>query len=176
MRNLVIRPATLVDAAPLANLTAQVFTATYGAQIPPEILQRYLTATASAVALAQNLRRPDTLYVGAWQHEQLIGLSKLVAAAPNFPQAGDQPAELAKLYVDPHYHGQGVAAQLLQATFAAAGQLGYDRLWLCVWQENRRAVAFYRKWGFTVVGEMPVHVESVVFADWVMTRKVINCE
>jgi diamine N-acetyltransferase len=176
MRNPVIRPATLADAAPLSALTTQVFTATYGAQIPPEMLKRYLAATASPAAIAASLGQSNTLYLGAWQHDQLLGLSKLVAGAPALPVAGEQPVELAKLYVDPRYHGQGVAAQLLQATLVAAAQLGYDRLWLCVWQENRRALAFYHKWGFAVVGELPVWVESVVFDDWVMVKEIINCE
>jgi ribosomal protein S18 acetylase RimI-like enzyme len=31
--------------------------------------------------------------------------------------------------------------------------VGSDRIWLGVWERNERALAFYRKFGFDVVGD-----------------------
>ena len=35
----------------------------------------------------------------------------------------------------------------------ALQQRGSTTAWLGVWEHNPRAIAFYRKWGFTPVGE-----------------------
>lgn len=167
-----LRPATLADAAALSNLTQAVFTATYGAAIKGEILQRYLAAQASPAALLQSLSAPEVVYTVALAGSRLIGFSKVATTTPPASISCARPVELAKLYVDPAYHGVGVAGQLLAHTLTIVQGRGHTSLWLCVWKANGRALAFYRKWSFTVVGEQPVYVESIAFDDWVMRRSL----
>lgn len=167
-----IRPATLGDAAALASLTQAVFTATYGAAINGEILQRYLAAQASPTALLHALAAPEVTYTVALAGSRLIGFSKVATTAPPASIPCAKPVELAKLYVDSAYHGTGVAGQLLAHTLAMVQGRGHSSLWLCVWKANGRALAFYHKWSFNVVGEQPVYVESVAFDDWVMRRSL----
>ena len=56
--------------------------------------------------------------------------------------------ELDWLMVHPDFHGTKVAARLMQA---GIDWLGADRpLWLNVIRHNRRAISFYRKFGFEI--------------------------
>jgi ribosomal protein S18 acetylase RimI-like enzyme len=174
MAEFLLRRATPRDALALACLTKVVFTTTYGAVLEHEILQRYLATHASPTAMTDALSAPDVAYTVALTETRLIGFSKVaVTKAPTaIPCA--KPIELAKLYVDPAYHGTGVAGQLLAHTLAMVQDRGHTSLWLCVWKANARALAFYRKWSFAVVGEQPVYVESVAFDDWVMMRPLAS--
>jgi ribosomal protein S18 acetylase RimI-like enzyme len=61
---------------------------------------------------------------------------------------------------------------LLAETLDAARQRGWRTLWLCAWQHNPRAIAFYRKHGFVQVGHTEVLVEDVVFHDFIMSRRL----
>ena len=54
-----------------------------------------------------------------------------------------------------------------------AARWGGDALWLSVWQENARGIAFYRKCGFEVAGTQPFVVGEDVQRDWIMWRPVI---
>jgi len=61
-----------------------------------------------------------------------------------------------------------VAEVLMMACVADARRRGGRTLWLGVWQENPRAIAFYRKAGFRVVGMTSFRLGSQVQADHVM--------
>ena len=40
----------------------------------------------------------------------------------------------------------------MQASIKEAKDKGFDCLWLGVWENNKRAILFYEKWGFNKVG------------------------
>lgn len=71
------------------------------------------------------------------------------------------PQFIGALFVNQAAHGHGVA-QLLMATAKAA----YQRLMLEVYQENHRAVAFYRKEGFTSTAD--THHPGTGLPTWIM--------
>ena len=98
-------------------------------------------------------------------------MSKLVEGAPvNHPLLN--AVELARLYVDVGWHGSGIARALLEKALAAVREQGYDSIWLCVWERNARAIAFYRKHGFAEFGQMPVFVDEIRFDDLLMRRNL----
>jgi ribosomal protein S18 acetylase RimI-like enzyme len=78
--------------------------------------------------------------------------------------------ELKRLYVARACHGQGVAQALMDAALDAARARGAQTMWLGVWERNPRAVAFYRKYGFTRVGEHTFMLGTDAQTDWVLAR------
>ena len=62
--------------------------------------------------------------------------------------------EIIALYVLKDYCGKGVGHQLMQAAFAALDS--YPEILLWVLEDNKRAIAFYRKMGFVFDGEEKV--------------------
>jgi ribosomal protein S18 acetylase RimI-like enzyme len=58
----------------------------------------------------------------------------------------------------------------MDAALAAARVRGAETLWLGVWERNARAVAFYRKYGFTRVGEHTFVLGSDTQTDWLLAR------
>jgi ribosomal protein S18 acetylase RimI-like enzyme len=65
---------------------------------------------------------------------------------------GTDRLELSRFYVDRPWHGRGVAQALMTATVSEAAERGAPTLWLGVWEQNARGIAFYRKCGFAEVG------------------------
>jgi ribosomal protein S18 acetylase RimI-like enzyme len=65
---------------------------------------------------------------------------------------------------------RGVGAALMRACISQAQQKGFQSIWLGVWQRNERAYAFYRKWGFQVVGEHVFQLGSDPQNDWIVER------
>jgi tRNA (guanine37-N1)-methyltransferase len=60
--------------------------------------------------------------------------------------------ELSKCYVRAGFHGAGVAAALMRASFDAGRSRGASGIWLGVNQHNARAIRFYEKSGYARVG------------------------
>lgn len=171
-----IRPATVDDAAALADLGALVFRHTYGAAIPSPTLDAYLVRTFTPATLRLALLDVDTSYLVATQADRLIGYSKCATTSPPACVQGAKVSELVNLYVHPAYQGSGVGRRLLQQTIQVATTQYLTTLWLCVWQANQRAIDFYQRFGFTIVGTTEVYVDNVVFDDWVMQKQSLSSE
>ena len=78
--------------------------------------------------------------------------------------------EISRFYVDRPWHGRGIARVLMSACVAEARSRGADALWLLVYQDNPRAVAFYEKSGFHRAGTQPFRLGSRIDQDWLMVR------
>lgn len=83
---------------------------------------------------------------------QLVGFTQVVLARPHPAVDAKRPAELNRIYVTADRHGKGIAQALMKAAFASARAAGADCLWLGVWEHNPKAMAFYRKFDFEIVG------------------------
>lgn len=62
-----------------------------------------------------------------------------------------QAGEIIALYVLKDYYGKGVSKQLMHAAFVALNQ--FSKIYLWVLKDNKRAIAFYQKMGFTFDGQ-----------------------
>ena len=95
---------------------------------------------------------------------------QLDAAAPAI--SGERPVEIQRFYVEASHHGTGLAHQLMAHVLSRAQAAGSAALWLGVWERNLRALAFYRKWRFDVVGEHTFMLGDDPQHDLVMCRNV----
>ena len=69
----------------------------------------------------------------------------------NFRDEAIQAVEIIALYVLKDYYGKGVSEQLMHAAFVALDQ--FSEIYLWVLKDNKRAIAFYQKMGFTFDGQ-----------------------
>lgn len=169
-----IRRATAADAAPLAAFAARTFRATYGPTADPatgggsrtEDVEAYVTAHFGEYLQRAELADPArATFVADAGDGSLAAYAQLAHAAT---LGGD--AELTRIYVDPRWHGRGVAHIVLDAVAEAARAAGAMRLRLAVYQRNLRAVAFYRRQGFVVAGPGQFQMGAEVQDDWIMVR------
>ena len=69
----------------------------------------------------------------------------------NYRDETIQAGEIIALYVLKDYYGKGVSKQLMHAAFVALAQ--FSEIYLWVLKDNKRAIAFYQKMGFTFDGQ-----------------------
>ena len=60
----------------------------------------------------------------------------------------------------------------MTACLEEASKRECDVIWLDVWKENPRGIAFYRKWGFEIVGEQGFQMGEELQEDWIMVREL----
>jgi GNAT superfamily N-acetyltransferase len=81
-----------------------------------------------------------------------VGYATLHRGAIGNGVIANAPAEVQRIYVDQPWHGRRVGETLMKSCIAQSRAWHCDALWLAVWEENPRAIAFYQKMGFQVVG------------------------
>lgn len=175
------RVAAVDDARALAAFAERAFRDTYGGASGAADVDAYVGAHFGVAQQTAELRdaaiRTLLLEDAAGV---LVGYAQLrltPAAGAPVPGGvqGAAPVELARFYVDRSWHGRGAAQQLLAAVDAelAGRPLGAEPLWLSVYQENPRAIAFYRRAGFVAVGEATFQLGGELQHDWVLARIVL---
>ena len=69
----------------------------------------------------------------------------------NFRDVAIQAGEIIALYVLKDYYGKGIAQKLMKEALTTLEQ--FSEIFLWVLKENKRAIAFYQKMGFTFDGQ-----------------------
>lgn len=166
-----IRPAGAEDAAALALVASATFLEAYAGLVPVADMIAHCESQNSAdafrTALADGAR--------AWLVEAVrtgapLGFALLTASVLPDPQPGD--IELKRIYLLDRCKGQGLAGDLLDTVIAACG--GYRRLVLGTNRDNQRALGFYRKTGFEVIGTRNFTVGAQVFDDYILAKALEN--
>ncbi|MFK7885748.1 MAG: GNAT family N-acetyltransferase [Gammaproteobacteria bacterium] len=174
MTDLIIRHAVAADAESLATLARASFVEAFGAQNQPEHLAAHCDNSFSASKQAQEIVDPARVTVLAQMGAALVGYVQVLSHSPNENVDAEQPAEVCRLYVLSAWHGRGVAQALMQEVLRVTAHA--DVLWLGVWEENPRGIAFYKKYGFEVVGRQIFDVGSDPQHDFVMAVSLENDE
>ena len=174
-----IRRALPGEERELASLAESLFRQGYGVTHPEPELSRYIARTFSAERFAQYLMDPRMTILVADQAPTgpLVGYAILRDGPPGGDQltGGKEPIEIVRFYVDQKWHGAGVAQALMTACILEATTRGRDVIWLQAWQQAARALAFYRKMGFSVIGTAKFEFGARIDDDFLLVRRVDAC-
>jgi len=163
-----VRDATAADAGALATFAAAVFAETYATTALPADIAAHLATHFSAVRQGAEIADPARRTWLAEVDGTLAGYAQLRSGTPTpagvVVGASGPVLELQRLYVGSPWHGRGVAQALMSTCMASAS----GGLWLNVYKANARAIAFYEKAGFRIVGEVTFVLGTDPQVDFVM--------
>jgi diamine N-acetyltransferase len=165
-----IRKAVEADALLLTELGAATFSQAFAKDNSTEDMAVYLENAFSVQKQKAEINQPGSIFLIAEIDDKPAGYARLLAGSSETCITGRNPVELVRIYVLQEWIGSGTGSKLMQACLEAARKGGFDVIWLGVWQKNDRAVAFYQKWGFEVVGTHTFLLGSDLQHDWVMQR------
>jgi len=159
------RDADAADAAALALFAERTFVETFGHLYPPEDLSAYVGAKYQTHVIAAEIADAETRYVLALRDGAIVGYSKL--GVVDMDVDATDALELHRLYVDTSVKGAGVAKTLMDDGLAWARGKGARVMFLSVWENNTRAQAFYKRYGFEHVKEHKFMVGRVADRDFI---------
>jgi ribosomal protein S18 acetylase RimI-like enzyme len=98
----------------------------------------------------------------------------LVLCPPDLPPEVLLPGdtEIRRIYVLHRFHGDHVGGRLMQTACDAARRTGKKRALVGVYGRNEPAIAFYKRVGFSVVGERKFTVGATTHDDLVLALKL----
>lgn len=172
MSSVEIRHATSKDAALIAELSQQTFYDTFAAANTQENMDKFLGEQFSREMLMKEVGAPGNIFLLAEQDGRAIGYARL--REDNNPPglAGLSTLEIARIYTVKDRIGSGIGKMLMQRAIEIAKELDKTDIWLGVWEQNEKAIAFYTRWGFEKFGDHPFIVGDDVQTDWLMKRNV----
>lgn len=156
------------------RLCVDTYRATYVPAFPEADIEAYIQRHFHKEQLKQ--WASDSRYEGWIAHTggQAAGYVLLrKGIAPN-KKLDSRQACLDKFYVSPDWQGKGIAMRLWQAALFFALQEGYKQLWLITWRDNGRAIRFYEKIGFRIVGTYPFRLGTKTYCDYLMVYEPVT--
>lgn len=148
-----IVPAGLKDVVELARMGGQTIMESHGHSQPTEVMQSYIGEKFSEEAIKEELSDPANIFRLVYYEGQLAGYSKIIYNVPIGPVPLPTITKMERLYLLREFYDKKLGHQLLQFNIDLSKQQGQAGMWLYVWKGNDRALRFYERAGFTIVGD-----------------------
>lgn len=146
--NIKIIKVELKDIDKLQKIGRQTFSETFSDRNTEENMIKYLDEGFSKEKLSAELNNKNSEFYFATIGENVIGYLKLNFGQSQTEFQDDKGLEIERIYVTNEFHGKKVGQMLYEKALEIA-KLNYsDFVWLGVWEENPRAINFYKKNGF----------------------------
>jgi ribosomal protein S18 acetylase RimI-like enzyme len=171
--NFTVRRAGLDDAPALSLIGQATFLESYYMDVGRDDMIAHLKTTYSERCFVAHLQKPS---VAIWLAEFEPALAPIGFAAVCAPELSIETKatdlQLLHIYVLSPLYGAQVGSALMETAITFAREQKAERLVLCVWSENHRALAFYRRNAFETLGISPCQVGARVYEDLVLAKSL----
>jgi ribosomal protein S18 acetylase RimI-like enzyme len=147
-----IERAVEKDATLLSAMGSRAFLESHGHGATPEANLSYVRNKLSPEAFLKELVLPDVFFHLIYVNGEPAGYSKIILNTPNPNIEEQRVTKLERLYLLEAFYGMQLGQQLFDHNLKLAQENHQRGIWLYVWKENHRAIAFYLKQGFSIVG------------------------
>lgn len=163
-----IRTATVHDAQLLGIVASTSFYEAYFEQDDSHNLAAYCAESFAEDKLADELADPTCSFFLLLRNDRAVGYAKMRRGTTAEGVTPEVSIELQRIYTVERVYGTGAGALLLNHCLEFARGEGFEKLWLGVWEENKRAQRFYEKHGFVQVGTLTFPYGDEVGINYVM--------
>jgi ribosomal protein S18 acetylase RimI-like enzyme len=148
MTNIDIKKVRLKDIVELQKISRQTFFETFSAANTEENMKKYLDEGFSIEKITVELTDVNTEFYFATHSSNVIGYLKLNFGQSQTELKDDRALEIERIYVVKEFHGKKIGQLLYDKAIEIARRKNAAYVWLGVWEENPRAISFYKKNGF----------------------------
>lgn len=164
--------ADISDLISLQNLCIRTFTETFADDNSSSDMALYLQESFSNDKLLRELMNPLTDFYFVRLELQLIAYLKLNFGAAQSEPMGNDAMELERIYVLKDFQGKGSGQLLMDKAIEIARSKKVKFIWLGVWEQNHKALAFYKKNGFEIYVQHIFQFGNDPQVDLVMKKEV----
>jgi len=167
-----IRRATSNDVKLLQDVGIQTFYDTFAEVNSRTDMDLYLEKNFNDAQIMSELGDTANLFFIAESNGLPAGYAKLRKGTTPPELQGANAIELERLYVTREFLSKRVGKALMDHCLSEAREEGFNTVWLGVWENNDRAIAFYKKCGFEKFGAHPFLLGTDLQTDNMMKKDV----
>lgn len=136
----------------ISNLGIQTFFETYADFHSKKDMFVYLKKAFDKKAVLKDIQDENTIFLIAFVKNKAVGYAKLTSNKTPHELRTIKAIELERIYILKRIMGKGVGKILMKKSLTIAKNKNFNLVWLSVWENNPKAIAFYKKFGFEIFG------------------------
>ncbi|PWH81201.1 GNAT family N-acetyltransferase [Brumimicrobium oceani] len=158
----------------LQKIGRQTFYETFSTGNTQENMQKYLDERFSIEKLTAELNDKNAIFYFAQLENKIVGYLKINFGDSQTELKDDKSLEIERIYVLKEFQGKKIGQILYDKAIEIAKQKDADYIWLGVWEENPRAIKFYKKNGFVEFDKHIFKLGNDEQTDIMMKLKLTN--
>ena len=171
-----IKKVSISNIDDLQKISRDTFYETFVTSTSEENMQHYLENNFSKEQLSKEVEHSHSEFYFALLENEVIGYLKINFSEAQTELNDNSALEVERVYVRNNYHGKGVGQQLLDYAIQLAKQKNMQAVWLGVWENNQRAINFYKKNGFVTFDKHVFMLGEEAQTDYMMRLDLITKE
>lgn len=155
-----ITKATENDFKLLADIGRETFLESHGESAGKADIDAYVNDKYSYPVVKEELADTNNIYHFVYFNNQPAGYSKIILNSPHPNIELQNITKLERLYLLKDFYKQKAGLELFNFNVAIAKSNKQAGMWLFVWKENERAISFYLKSGFEIIGSHDFQISA----------------
>jgi len=123
-----------------------------------EDMNEFLERNYNSDAIKDELNDINNIYYIINYYDNPVGFSKIILNAKHPNIAAENVAKLDRIYLRKEFYGLKLGLELLNFNIELSRNNTQSGMWLYTWIGNNRAINFYLKAGFAIIGSHKFHV------------------
>jgi diamine N-acetyltransferase len=144
--------ATEKDFQLLSELAKLTFIESHGSSAESGDIDFYVTKKYNDTIFKQELSDPKNVYHIIYHDNRAAGYSKIILDCPYPDSKIKNIAKLERIYLLKEFYDLKLGFELFNFNADLSKQNNQMGMWLFVWKQNLRAVNFYKKNRFAIIG------------------------
>ena len=144
----------------LSEMAGLTFIESHGHSAKPEDINNFITQKYNPEAFTAELINPQNNYYLVYYQNRLAGFSNIIYNLPYADCKLENIAKLERIYILKEFYDLKLGYHLFEFIRNLAVENNQKGIWLFVWKENERAIKFYKKNGFEVIGDFDFKISE----------------
>lgn len=122
------------------------------------VMNEFLERNYNSDAIKKELNDINNIYYVINYNDKPVGFSKIVLNARHANIVAENVTKLDRIYLLKEFYGLKLGLELLNFNIKLSKNNNQSGIWLYVWVGNKRAIDFYLKAGFIIIGNHKFYV------------------
>lgn len=148
----IIEKASCKDVKLLSKIGRQAFIESHGHSASKKDITNYVTSKFTTDVFEAELSDINNIFHIIYYNKKPVGYSKIIFDISQENMPFKNVTKLERLYILEEYHHLKLGLELFHFNVALSKKHHQIGIWLYTWVENHKAINFYKKAGFKIVG------------------------
>ncbi|WP_372882564.1 GNAT family N-acetyltransferase [Psychromonas sp.] len=149
----------------LREIAIETYADTFSDSNSTTLMAQYFQDALNREKLLSELDNPYSCFYFIYFEKQVAGFLKVNVMTAQTDINDLNALEIERFYIRKAFLSRGLGKQLMDFAKQRAEQLSKEYLWLGVWENNHRALHFYKNMGFYQIGSHPFDMGGDIQTD-----------